>query len=141
VNGEQVKDARELAAPSAAFRRHHGQAQRAAQGPGTRPFSLTLGQLPNTVEAKADNDNDDRGGVTRGTDVPKLGMTVAPANSVAGAGKEGVVVTRSIPRARRPSAASRKATSFSRSPARASLPRATCAMRSRLRAATTRTAC
>jgi serine protease Do len=56
--------------------------------------SLTLGQLPNTMEAKADNDNDDKGGSTaRGTAVPKLGLTVAPANSVAGAGKDGVVVT------------------------------------------------
>ena len=35
---------------------------------------------------------------TRGTDVPKLGMTVAPANSVAGAGKEGVVVTEVDPK-------------------------------------------
>jgi serine protease Do len=55
--------------------------------------NLTLGQLPNTIEAKADNDNNDRGGASRGTDVPKLGLTVAPASSVAGAGKEGVVVT------------------------------------------------
>jgi serine protease Do len=30
--------------------------------------------------------------------VPKLGMTVAPANSVAGAGKEGVVVTEVDPK-------------------------------------------
>jgi serine protease Do len=56
--------------------------------------NITLGQLPNTLEAKADNDNEDNGGkATRGTDLPKLGMTVAPASSVAGAGKEGVVVT------------------------------------------------
>src|SRR6202012_1045647 len=56
-------------------------------------------QLPNTQEAKADsNNNDDNGGSTRGTDVPKLGMTVAPANSVAGAGKEGVVVTEVDPK-------------------------------------------
>jgi serine protease Do len=56
---------------------------------------LTLGQLPNSVEAKADTDNDngDKGGVNRGTNVPKLGLTLAPANSVAGAGKDGVVVT------------------------------------------------
>jgi serine protease Do len=60
--------------------------------------NLALGQLPNTVEAKADNDNSDRGGVTRGTDVPKLGLTVAPANGVAGAGKEGVVVTEVDPK-------------------------------------------
>src|SRR6185437_4377919 len=61
-------------------------------------INLTLGQLPNTVEAKADNDDDNRGGSSRGTDVPKLGLTVAPANSVAGAGKEGVVVTEVDPK-------------------------------------------
>jgi serine protease Do len=98
VNGETVKDARELArtigglAPGNAVKLsvlHKGQ---------DKVVNLTLGQLPNTVEAKADNDNDDRGGATRGTDVPKLGMTIAPANSVAGAGKEGVVVTEVDPK-------------------------------------------
>jgi serine protease Do len=94
VNGEAVKDARELArtiggfAPGTAVKLdvvHKGQ---------DKTVDLTLGQLPNTVEAKADtDDNSDKGSVTRGTDVPKLGLTVAPANSVAGAGKDGVVVT------------------------------------------------
>ena len=98
VNGETVKDARELArtiggiAPGTAVKLnvlHKG---------ADKLVNLTLGQLPNTIEAKADNDNNDRGGVTRGTDVPKLGLTVAPANSVAGAGKEGVVVTEVDPK-------------------------------------------
>jgi serine protease Do len=93
VNGETVKDARELArtigglAPGTAVKLdvlHKGQ---------DKIVNLTLGQLPNSVEAKADSDNSDKGGATRGTDVPKLGLTVAPANSVAGAGKDGVVVT------------------------------------------------
>ena len=60
--------------------------------------NLTLGQLPNSLEAKADTDNADKGGATRGTDVPKLGLTLAPANSVAGAGKDGVVVTEVDPK-------------------------------------------
>jgi len=98
VNGEKVKDARELArtiggfAPGAAVKLnvvHKGQ---------DKVVNLTLGQLPNTVEAKADNDNGDNGGLSRGTDVPKLGLTVAPANSVAGAGKDGVVVTEVDPK-------------------------------------------
>jgi serine protease Do len=95
VNGEAVKDARELARtigsmpPGNAVKLdvlHKGQ---------DKVVNITLGQLPNSVEAKADTDNDngDKGGATRGTDVPKLGLTLAPANSVAGAGKEGVVVT------------------------------------------------
>jgi serine protease Do len=50
------------------------------------------------VEAKADTDNNDKGAAPRGTDVPKLGLTLAPANSVAGAGKDGVVVTEIDPK-------------------------------------------
>jgi len=98
VNGEAVKDARELArtiggmAPGATVKLnvlHKGQ---------DKVVNMTLGQLPNTVEAKADVDNDNGKGASKGTDVPKLGMTVAPANSVAGAGKEGVVVTEVDPK-------------------------------------------
>src|SRR5437899_613309 len=93
VNGETVKDARELArtigglAPGNAVKLnvlHKGQ---------DKVINLTLGQLPNSVEAKADTDNSDKGATHRGTDVPKLGLSLAPANSVAGAGKDGVVVT------------------------------------------------
>jgi serine protease Do len=98
VNGETVKDARELArtiggfAPGAAVKLnvlHKGQ---------DKVINLTLGQLPNSLEAKADTDNSDKSGPTRGTDVPKLGLTLAPATSVAGAGKEGVVVTEVDPK-------------------------------------------
>jgi serine protease Do len=99
VNGETVKDARELArtigglAPGNAVKLdvlHKGQ---------NKVVNLTLGQLPNSVEANADtDDNNDKGSATRGTDVPKLGLTLAPANSVAGAGKDGVVVTEVDPK-------------------------------------------
>jgi serine protease Do len=98
VNGETVKDARELArtiggiAPGAAVKLnvlHKGQ---------EKVINLTLGTLPNTIEAKADTDNSDSAKPSRGTDVPRLGLTVAPANSVAGAGKEGVVVTEVDPK-------------------------------------------
>jgi serine protease Do len=99
VNGETVKDARELArtiggiAPGNSVKLnvlHKGQ---------DKVINLTLGQLPNSMEAKADNDDDsDKGNATRGTEVPKLGLTVAPADSVAGAGKDGVVVTEVDPK-------------------------------------------
>ncbi|MGE0286406.1 MAG: Do family serine endopeptidase [Bradyrhizobium sp.] len=97
VNGAPVKDAKELArtiggmAPGNAVKLnvlHKGQ---------EKVINLTLGQLPNTLEAKAAFDKDS-GKSSRGADVPKLGMTVAPANSVAGAGKEGVVVTEVDPK-------------------------------------------
>jgi serine protease Do len=98
VNGESVKDARELArtigalAPGSAVKlnvMHKGQ---------DKVINLTLGQLPNSIAAKADTDNGDKGGSTRGIEVPKLGLTVAPADSVAGAGKDGVVVTEVDPK-------------------------------------------
>jgi serine protease Do len=85
VNGTSVKDARELArtigtlAPGTAVKLdvlHKGKDE---------AINLTLGQLPNSQQASADSG--------RETDVPRLGLTVAPADSVAGAGKKGVVVT------------------------------------------------
>src|SRR5215813_428854 len=74
VNGENVKDARELARTIGGI------------APGT------------AVKLKADINKDDSGKTNRGTDVPKLGLTVAPANTVAGAGKDGVVVTEVDPK-------------------------------------------
>jgi serine protease Do len=90
VNGQSIKDARELArtigglAPGNAVKLdvlHKGK---------DAVINLTLGQLPNAQEAQAETSN---GNSTHGMDVPRLGMTVAPAHSVAGAGKAGVVVT------------------------------------------------
>jgi serine protease Do len=98
VNGETVKDARELArtigglAPGAAVKLnvlHKGK---------DTTVNITLGQLPNSVEAKADTDNSDKLSPKKGTDVPKLGLTLAPADTVAGAGKDGVVVTEVAPK-------------------------------------------
>jgi serine protease Do len=99
VNGEAVKDARELARTIGGFAPGTSVKLNVLHKGQDKAVNLTLGQLPNTLEAKADNDNDDNGGAaTRGTDVPKLGLTVAPANSVAGAGKDGVVVTEVDPK-------------------------------------------
>ncbi|OCK54771.1 Do family serine endopeptidase [Bradyrhizobium sp. LMTR 3] len=98
VNGEPVKDARELArtigslAPGAAVKLN------VLQKGQDKVVNLTLGQLPNTIETKADIGKEDKGSATKGTDVPKLGLTVAPANTVAGAGREGVVVTEVDPK-------------------------------------------
>jgi serine protease Do len=97
VNGEPVKDARELARTIGALAPGNAVKLNVLHKGQDKVVNLTLGQLPNTVEAKADLDKDS-GKPTRGTDVPKLGMTVAPANSVAGAGKEGVVVTEVDPK-------------------------------------------
>ncbi|MGN6311159.1 MAG: Do family serine endopeptidase [Xanthobacteraceae bacterium] len=94
VNGQPVKDARELARTIGGYSPgnsikidllHKGQ---------DKTVTLTLDKMPNEKEARADFERGrDRGHMSRGADVPRLGLTVAPAASVAGAGKEGVVVT------------------------------------------------
>jgi serine protease Do len=58
-----------------------------------KPQTLTmkLGELPNTKTAKADSGQDE--GATQGG----FGLQLAPASSVAGAGKKGVVVTQVDP--------------------------------------------
>jgi serine protease Do len=91
VNGETVKDARELArtigslAPGSVVKLnvlHKGKDE---------AINLTLGQLPSTQEANA-------GSARSGADVPWPGLTLAPASSLAGAGKTGVVVTNVDPK-------------------------------------------
>jgi serine protease Do len=90
VNGEKMKDARMLAR------------RVSSMPPGTtvkidlirkgkpETITLTLGELPKARVAS--RDRDDRSG-SDSVDVPKLGLTLAPANRVGGAGDEGVVVT------------------------------------------------
>jgi len=88
VDGMAVKDARDLAkriggmAPKASVKLtvlHKG---------AEKTVTLTLGELPNTKEARANTEEGDSG-----ADVGKLGLTLAPAARVSGAGGEGVVVT------------------------------------------------
>jgi YVTN family beta-propeller protein len=55
-----------------------------------KTITLTLGQLPNEKEARADTGSKND---AAGTEVPRLGLTLAPAGQVAGSGNEGVVVT------------------------------------------------
>src|SRR5882757_4791152 len=99
VNGETVKDARELARTIGALAPGNAVKLNVLHKGQDKVVNITLGQLPNALEAKADTDNDtDKGGATKGVDVPKLGLTVAPANSIAGAGKDGVVVTEVDPK-------------------------------------------
>ena len=98
VNGETVKDARELARTIGGLAPGNAVKLNVLHKGHDKTVNLTLGQLPNSVEANADTDNHDKGSASRGTDVPKLGLTLAPANSVAGAGKDGVVVTEVDPK-------------------------------------------
>jgi serine protease Do len=90
VNGQSIKDARELARTIGALAPGNAVKLDVLHKGKDAVIDLTLGQLPNAQEAQANLRN---GNSNRGMDVPRLGMTVAPANSVAGAGKTGVVVT------------------------------------------------
>jgi serine protease Do len=98
VNGTVVKDARELARTIGGFAPGDAVKLNVVHKGQDKVLELKLGQLPNTLEAKADTDTGDKGSATRGTDVPRLGLTLAPASTVAGAGKEGVVVTEVDPK-------------------------------------------
>jgi serine protease Do len=93
VNGDAVKDARDLAkkigalAPKAAVKLavlHKG---------AEKTVNLTLGELPNQKEARANTKPDDGNADNGSAEIGKLGLTLAPAARVAGAGSEGVVVT------------------------------------------------
>ena len=89
VDGQPVKDARDLAkrigskAPKSTVKLsvvHQG---------SEKTLSLTLGELPAQKEARANTEDTDSGTA----DLGKLGLTLAPAARVAGAGAQGVVVT------------------------------------------------
>jgi serine protease Do len=89
VNGTPVKDARDLARTIATMAPDSSAKLDIIRQGEAKTISLTLAQMPNEQqEAKADGDNAQP---TRG--VPHLGLQVAPASEVSGAGGQGVVVT------------------------------------------------
>ena len=91
VNGDPVKDARTLArrisrmAPGASVKLD------LIRKGKQETVVLTLGELPKERLASAEPGSLEQHGSD--AKVPKLGLTLAPANGVAGAGEEGVVVT------------------------------------------------
>jgi serine protease Do len=86
VNGEAVKDPRELARTIGSLPPGNAVKLNVLHMGKDEAINLTLGQLPAAQEANAEPAHGS-------PDVPRLGLTVAPASSVAGAGKTGVVVT------------------------------------------------
>ena len=93
VNGDPVKDAKELSRTIGAMRPGASIKLDVLQDGKEKTIDLTLGELPSRREARASIDGDRGDRSQRGVELGRLGLTVAPANSVAGAGKEGVVVT------------------------------------------------
>ncbi|HMK80561.1 MAG TPA: Do family serine endopeptidase [Xanthobacteraceae bacterium] len=94
VNGQPVKDARDLARKIGGLPPNTKVSLTVISKGTEKTVALTLGELPREQrQAKADHDDKD----SSGTSVPRLGLSLAPANAVAGAGNEGVVVTQVDP--------------------------------------------
>ena len=89
VNGNPVADARDLAKKIGAMAPGNSVKIGVIEKGAEKTVTLTLGELPAQREAKADPQE----GEQSGSDVGKLGLTLAPASSVAGAGSQGVVIT------------------------------------------------
>jgi serine protease Do len=91
VDGKTVKDARDLAKRIGAMAPGTSVKLEIVRDGKSQAFSLTLGELPKEQrQAKANTDEHEQ---PSGTQLPRLGLTLAPADGVAGARKEGVVVT------------------------------------------------
>jgi serine protease Do len=89
VNGTDIKDSRDLArtismmAPGTSVKLdvlHKGT---------SKPMTLTLGEMPNDRQANASEPQSSK----EAADGPRLGLSLAPAGEVEGAGQKGVVVT------------------------------------------------
>src|SRR5450631_1509665 len=91
VDGKPIMDARDLAKRIGAMPPKASVKLAVVHKGSEKTVSLTLGELPNAKEARASSSEgtNDNGA----TDMGKLGLTLAPAARVAGAGSEGVVVT------------------------------------------------
>jgi serine protease Do len=90
VNGKTVKDARDLAKKIGALAPKTDVKLSVLHKGAQKTITLALGEMPKSMEANASS-NENNG--STGADLAKLGLTLAPAAHVAGAGSEGVVVT------------------------------------------------
>jgi serine protease Do len=90
VNGNPVRDARELARIIGAMPPNTSVKLVLLRSGSEQTVTLTLGELPNQREARATPETRKQ---SQGTDVPRLGLTLSPASEVAGASGEGVVIT------------------------------------------------
>jgi serine protease Do len=89
VNGSSVKDARDLARQIAGLAPGTSVELDVIRKGESKTMTVALGTMQDKREANAGDDR--RSGSAQGTG--RLGLTVAPANEVAGSGDKGVVVT------------------------------------------------
>jgi serine protease Do len=89
VNGAPVKDARELARAIGTMAPDTPVKLDIVRNSEPRTITVTLAQMPNEQRATADNSD----GAKPTSGVPHLGLQLAPASEVSGAGDKGVVIT------------------------------------------------
>ena len=99
VNGQPVKDARDLARQIGALAPGATVKLTVLRKGEEKTFTLTLGELPKQREAKRANATTAR--PSADTQVPRLGLTLAPAGQVAGSGSRRRRRHRGRPRRRR----------------------------------------
>ncbi|MGA7610554.1 MAG: Do family serine endopeptidase, partial [Xanthobacteraceae bacterium] len=93
VNGEPVNDARTLARRISTLSPGASVKLTLVRGGKDEVVTLTLGEMPKERQANAGTQERE----LNGADVPKLGLSLAPGNQVAGSSGEGVVVTQVDP--------------------------------------------
>jgi serine protease Do len=93
VNGEAVKDARALARKISTLSPGATANLTVVRGGKEQVVAVPLGEMPKERQANAGTQDRE----VPGADVPKLGLSLAPANQVAGSNGEGVVVTQVDP--------------------------------------------
>src|SRR5437016_710779 len=93
VDGQPVKNARELAKKVSSMAPGISVKLGVWRQGEEKQLSLTLGELPNTRQARASAEPKE----TSPGNVGRLGLSLAPAGTVAGAGSSGVVVTQVDP--------------------------------------------
>jgi serine protease Do len=89
LNGESVKDTRDFARKIGAMAPGSTVTLGTIRKGDAKTVSLKLGEVPQERQALAGAEEREMSG----REAPRLGLTLAPAGSVAGAGSEGVVVT------------------------------------------------
>ena len=88
VNGTAVKDSRDLARQISTMTPGSSAKLDVVRQGESKTIDVTLEKMPNQQQANAGVEQDNSG-----PSVPHLGLSVAPANEVAGAGGKGLVVT------------------------------------------------
>jgi serine protease Do len=87
IDGSSIKDSRELARRIGGLAPGSSVTFAVVRDGASKDLTVTLGEMPNERQAKVDTDQ-----AAPSSGVPHLGLALAPANEVEGAGDTGVVV-------------------------------------------------